>query len=297
MDEIKLFEQLQPPPPPDALRMREAARARLAAAASAPRAHPARRRRITIAAVSAVAMAAAGVGYGLTATLGGTAAHGAPSPLTTTAAGLTAVEGCPGMYRVAGALKQVSGTRLIIMGHFPVTVATTSSTSVTVPASGTAGDITDGSDVIVEGEWSGTTLVAGKVGIEAGLGLRTAAVASPAPTLASGTVTDVHHGSFTVAATFISDLRPIHRMIPVTTTNSTLVMTSDSASLSQLNTGVGVVAVGRIGPDGMLTASTVAEPSFLAVGLGLGLGNGPYKLQPSGCSPSEIAAAASVAGA
>jgi hypothetical protein len=46
VDEIKLFEDLQPPASPDALRMRAAARARLTAAAAAP---PAQHRRTAVA--------------------------------------------------------------------------------------------------------------------------------------------------------------------------------------------------------------------------------------------------------
>ncbi len=42
----------------------------------------------------------------------------------------------------------------------PVTAATSASTVITCPTSGTVNDITDGSHVEVQGTWSGETLAA-----------------------------------------------------------------------------------------------------------------------------------------
>jgi hypothetical protein len=326
VDEIKLFEELQPPPPPDVPRMREAARARLTAATSAPRAHPVSTRRGGVVAVAAAAaLVAAGTGYGLAATRGGSSSPrgtasgpgraSGPGPATgpATTAGLTAVNGCPGMYITAGALKQVSGTRLVIQpandtDHVnriwraqPVTVATSPSTAVSRPSTGTPSDITDGSQVVVTGAWSGTTLAATHVDIAAA-GLPAPGSYGPrlprhlptlrplkgtlGPPVAIGTVVDAHDGSFTVAE---------HNPIPgpldrvqVITSQSTQVVARAGSSLSQLSLGANVVAVGQIGPDGVLTARTVAEQS----GVKTLLAGGPVKIRTSGCSASAITAAA-----
>lgn len=338
VDEVKLFEELQPPPPPDAARMREAARARLAAAMSAPPACPARRRNTVVAAAAAAALVAAGAGYGLTASpdgsgslpgggpgsLPGTATRGS-STRPATAAGLTAVRGCPGMYITAGTLEQVSGTRLILQpandhDHVnrawrakPVTVATSASTAVTRPVSGTVSDITDGSHVVVQGTWSGKTLAATQVGIEAALpplssfgphvprnapklGKLGAGVIPPKlgqfgpgliPPVVSGTVADAHDGRFTVVTQAPSGLR-----VQVVTSGSTTVVAKATASLSQLDLGSDVVAVGQIGSDGVLTAGTVTEPSVMEIVLA----GGPAKLRTSSCSASAITAAAIQAG-
>jgi Domain of unknown function (DUF5666) len=322
VEEIKLFKELQPPPPRDAPRMREAARARLTAVTSAPLAHPARRRRSVVVPVAvAAALVAAGTGYGLTAAQGGssplpsTATRGGPSPLPSTAAGLAAVRGCPGKYITAGTLEQVNGTQLILQpandrDHQnrtwraqPVTVATSSSTVITRPVSGTVSDITDGSQVIVQGTWSGGKLAATEVGIEAALPKPSSFGPRPqhlrkllsprgwlGPPIATGTVVDAHDGSFAVV--IYDPIIGARTPIQVTTSESTKVVARASASLSQLNPGANVVAVGQIGPHGVLTASTVAEPSVLEIVLA----GGPAKIGPSGCSASAITTAAVLAG-
>jgi hypothetical protein len=329
VDEIKLFKELQPPPLPDAPRMRHAARARLSTAFSAPVAPPVGRGgKVKVVAVAgAAALVAAGAGYGLTAAQGGTGstrsiadprggasagansgshAHSQPA----TAAGLTAVRGCPGMYITAGTLEQVNGAQLIIQpandrdrGNRawqakPVTVATNASSAITRPTSGTVGDITDGSHVLVEGSWSGQKIVASQVGIEAALPSPSSfgpTIAPNAPTLGhrpvpgampplfAGTVADVHDGSFTVAT-----LAPPGLQVQVTTSGATKVVARTSVSPSQLDLGSNVVAVGPIGADGVLTASTVAESSLINTLLA----GGPAKIRSSGCSASAITTAA-----
>lgn len=309
MDEIQLFEELQPPPPPDAPRMREAARARLTTVTSAPPARPARRRH-TMVAAAATALVAAGTTYGLVASHGesprGTAAaRGGPSAPRATAAGLTTVQGCPGMYLTAGTLEQVNGTQLIIQPPTaqPVTVATASSTAVTIPAGGTVSDITDGSQVIVRGTSSGQTLAAAEVDIRAAAlpapssfapvpgGARKTGQLGPgaAPPVAIGTVANSSDGSFTVVMSAPTDLQ-----VQVTTSNSTKVVTTASASLTQLNLGANAVAVGPIGANGVLTASTVAESSS---GNGALVAGRLVRLRTSSCSASAITSAAILAGA
>ncbi|HXC80675.1 MAG TPA: hypothetical protein VNV62_02395 [Trebonia sp.] len=325
MDEIKLFKELQPPSPHDVARMRHAARARLTVAFSAPVAYPARRRTTVVAMAGAAALVAAGTGYSLSAAQGGTgaprgtadargganaSASSRSHPQQATAAGLTAVRGCPGMYITAGTLDQVNGARLIIQpandqDHVnrtwqakPVTVATTASSAITRPASGTVGDITDGSHVFVDGSWSGETLVASQVGIEATLPspssfgpsippnapkLGSKPAPGAMPPFADGTVVDAHDGSFTVVTRVPAGLR-----VRVTTSSSTKVVARTSVSPSQLDLGSNVVAVGPIGANGVMTASTVAESSLINTLLA----GGPAKIRSSGCSASAITTAA-----
>jgi hypothetical protein len=317
VDEIKLFEELQPPPPPDALRMRAAARARLTAATSAQLAHPPRRRGTVLAIVGAATLVAAGTGYGLAATQAGSVRPGGSRFLPTTAAGLTAVQGCPGKYITAGTLKQVRGRQLIIQpandtDHVnrvwraqPVTVATNASTAITVPATGTVSDITDGSRVMVQGAWTGRRLAATQVAIQAGLppagsfGPRFPRhpghvrkigppKGMPGPPFTTGTVEDAHDGGFTLVAR--NPLQGVQR-VHVITSSATKVLGYTRTSLSQLRLGADVVAVGPIGHDDLLTASTVTEPS----GGQIMLAGGPVKIRSSGCSAAAITTAAILA--
>jgi Domain of unknown function (DUF5666) len=316
MDEIKLYEQLQPPPPPDAGRLREAARARLTTATSAPLAHPPKRRSTVLAVTAAAALAAAGTSYGLAATYGAASPRLSTTGGRTTPIGLTAVQGCPGQYITAGTLKQVSGTQLIVQpasdsDHVnrawrsqQVTVATKASTVTRIPASGTVSDITDGARVSVQGTWSGDRLAATQVDIQAGLPpMRSFGPRFPrnpgnlrklspppgtpkfGPPFATGTVKDAHGGDFTVL--WQSPLQGVRR-IRVTTSGSTSVETNASASLSQLTLGANIVAVGSLGHDGVMTASAVTEePS----GTLILLPHSPVKIRSSGCSAPAITTA------
>lgn len=309
MDEIKLFAELQPPPPPGAVRMREAARARLTAATSAPPVHPARRRSTVVAVAAAGALVAAGTGYGLAAAQGRPSSVPAgSSPIPATVAGLTAVTGCPGEYVTAGTLKKLSDTHATIQPGSSdqlVTVATSRSTVITRPARGGVSDITDGSRVFVQGSWSGRRLAATQVGIEAGLPVpgsvgprfprhpgKVRTLKPPKgvlpPPIASGTVENAHDGSFTVV---MHSAIPGARRVHVITSQSTRVLTDASTSLSRLDIGADVVAVGRIGRDGTLRASTVTEPAGGRIMIGAGL----VKLRTSSCSASAITTAAILA--
>jgi Domain of unknown function (DUF5666) len=317
VDEITLFEELRPPLPPDALRIREAARARLTAATGVPSVRPAWRRRSPVmAAAAAAALVAGGASYGLTASPGASRPlPGDRSRVPATAAGLTAVHGCPGMYITAGTLEQVHGTQAVIQPANdtdrvsrawqaqPVAVATGSATAITLPASGTVSDITNGAHVLVQGTWAGGTLVATEVDVEAALPSPGSFGPHPSghvptlrrggllgPPIANGTVTGASDGSFAVIVT--SPLLGTHR-IQVSTSNSTKVLARTSASLSQLAIGANVVAVGQIARDGVLTASTVAQTS----GVRMLLAGGPVKIRTSSCSASAITTAAVLAGA
>jgi hypothetical protein len=265
---------------------------------------PRRRRAAAVAVAAAAALVAGGTAYGLTA------AQHASSARPGTTAGLTAVQGCPGTYLAAGTLAKVSGTQAIIQPR--ITVATSASTVITRPVSGTVSDITDGSHVVVLGTWSRRRLAATEVGIEVGLprvqrlGIVAVAPQSPfarqAPHLrkstpikvlllpfAAGTVADAHRGSFTLVLR-----NPVMgvRRIQVLTSNSTKVLARASASLSQLGIGGNVVAVGKIGSRGVLRASTMAETSVT----GIITGGSLLKVRPSGCSAAAIETAAVLAG-
>jgi len=267
-------------------------------------------------AAAAAAAVAAGAGYGITAAQGDSSRLPSTAAGTTTTAGLTAVHGCPGLYITAGTLRQVSGTRLVVKpandtDHVnrvwraqPVTVATTGSTAITAPATGTVSDITDGSQVQVSGTWSGSSLAATQVSLVTGKppqgsfgpqfnsrpghlhrigpkGLRFPA--------ANGTVADVHNGGFTVL-----DHDPVlgYYRVRVITSSSTKVQGYTRTSLSQLHLGANIVAVGTIGRDGVMTAITVAESGVSQTILA----GGPVKIRTSGCSASAITTAVVLVG-
>jgi hypothetical protein len=264
-----------------------------------------RHRRIAFGAVAstvAVALAAAAL-LAVTAS-----APTGSSRLPVTTAGLSAVQGCPGEYATAGTLKQVSGTRLTIQqandtGN--VTVATDASTVITMPATGTVSDITNGLQVMVQGTWSGRSLAATQVTVGVGQLGPPAAAAPPrlprhrghhpslnppngTPRLVSGTAEDVHDGSFTL---ILRGPAPGAGRIDVVTSNSTTVKTDAKVSLSQLTLGADVVAAGPE-HNGVITAGSVTEPP----GGHLVLPPGPIKIRPHGCSASAITTAAILAG-
>src|SRR5258708_39435522 len=70
------------------------------------------------------------------------------------------------------------------------------------------------------------------------------------PPFTNGTVEDAHDGRFTVVS---QNPLPGVQRVQVITANSTKVQTDASPSLSQLNLGANVVAVGTIGRDGVMT--------------------------------------------
>jgi hypothetical protein len=169
---------------------------------------------------------------------------------------LTAVTGCTGLELATGTLEQVSGGRLVIgtaSGH-PVTVRTTDSTRVTI-AGALPGLITDGAPVIALGRQSGTTIAAASVTIGPGPGGKgngTLRVTPPPGwAVARGTVADASTSGFTVVT-------PGGTRVPVTTAGSTTVVVPD-ARAGQLQPGITTVAVGRIRPDGALTAVGVLQ--------------------------------------
>jgi hypothetical protein len=241
-------------------------------------------RRVLVAAVAATVVVAGGACYGLTAALSGSGS----SPAVSAAAGLTAVSGCPGRAATSGTLEQVKGTSLVIKAIRTgrrVTVTTSASTQINRQVTGSVGDITGGSQVIVHGTGSRGTLAAGQVTI--GVELRKppgyhgnphVRGGSPAAGgIAAGTVTDAGAAGFTV-------IMPGGVRIPVATSASTTVYTLKGTSLSRLRIGGFTAAAGRAGRPGRLAAATVDQGAHLPR-------ISPRQPGGAGCSPAAVAAA------
>lgn len=259
-----------------------------------------RRRLLVIAAAAAGVLVIGGTSYGLTAGLGGSGpSAGTPDAdgHAATGAGLAAVSGCPGLEATSGTLERVNGTSLVLqtLGGAPVTVTVPASAKVTRQVTGSVSDIADGTQVIVRGTGSAGTIAAQSISIAVvpklpGLphpGHRrgpTRTFRGPAGTggIAIGTVTGAGTGSFTV-------IMPGGLRVPVTTSGSTTVLTLASASLSQLQAGELIVAVGSAGPDA-LAAATVEQGTQLPQVVSPG--NGIARVPGLGCSPSAVATAA-----
>jgi Domain of unknown function (DUF5666) len=262
---------------------------------------PGRRRLLVIAVAAAGILAIGGASYGLTAGLGGSGPPaGAPKANGSrgTGAGLTAVSGCPGLEATSGTLDRVNGASLVLKtaGAAAVTVTASASTNVARQVTGSISDVADGAQVIVHGTGSDGTIAAQNISIAVlpklpgpphhghrrGL-IRTGRGAVGQGGIAIGTVADASTGSFTV-------VMPGGLRAPVTTSGSTTVLTLASASLSQLQAGDLVVAVGSAAPDGALAAATIEQGTQLPQVIPRG--NGIAKLPRLGCSPSAVATAA-----
>jgi hypothetical protein len=188
------------------------------------------------------------------------------------------VNGCARLAQVTGTLGQVSGTALVIRTSSgqPVRVTTTASTRVSLSAAPLS-DITDGAYVRVDGVKSDGTIAAGKVAVgelPSGKpqlpGGKYTAQTLPGGTIVQGTVADATSAGFTVDTS-------AGTQVPVTTSGNTLVAVN-SASPSELQTGVNTIVVGYAEPDGRLPAIAIAQFPSAAQGA----------LVVSGCSPSSI---------
>jgi hypothetical protein len=183
---------------------------------------------------------------------------------------LTAVTGCTQLEQADGTLEQVNGTSLVIRtaSGQPVTVTTTASTFVAVSGP-LLSDITDGASVMVRGHSSDGTITAAVVTV----GPPFSAVNPPGYVPVQGTVSDASTAGFTLVTS--SGTR-----VPVTTSGDTLVVVPH-ASPGQLQAGTSIFAVGRVGPDGTLSARGVAAITQLPSGPHLGV-------SVRDCSPSSI---------
>jgi hypothetical protein len=231
-----------------------------------------RRRAALLASAAAALVVLGGIGYGATAIL---TRH-------TNDTVLTAVTGCSGYKLAAGTLQQVNGTSFVIKtaDGQRVTVTTTGSTVVSV-AGPLLSDITNGKRVIVLGHSSGGSVAAASVTVTSSLRRLTV---SPPPgwVVVRGTARDTTASGFTVVASGGT-------IVPVTTTASTFVV-DRNAGVTQLRTGVSVVAVGHAASDRTLSAAGVLQQRIVPQPSG-GQFQVHLNMQARGCSPAALAVA------
>ncbi|HEX3490346.1 MAG TPA: hypothetical protein VHU92_13430 [Streptosporangiaceae bacterium] len=232
------------------------------------------RRRAWLAGAAAAVVLLGGVGYAVSRLTG----H-PPEAV------LTSVGGCSGVRLASGTLERVTGSSLVIKtaGGQSVTVSTTRSTKETV-AGPLLSDITDGAPVIVLGPRSAGTVRA----VSATVGLPPVGVGqgslkqTPPPGWVSvrGTVAAAGSAGFSVVTSDGSRVR-------VVTSSSTFVVVP-RASLSQLRTGVTVVAVGYAGGRRTLSALGVVQepPGSIQV---------HFSIAARGCSQASLASAIATA--
>jgi hypothetical protein len=258
---------------PEAAAVREAAAAAEAAQPARPR-RTARRaakgpwRRAMLVAGSAAAALVLLVGIG--AVTGYVHVH-VDLPGHGTGPALTAVTGCTQLEQADGTLAQVTGDSLVIKtaSGQPVTVTTTASTLVAMSGP-LLSDITDGASVMVRGGYSSDGTIAAAI---VTVGPPFSAVNRPGFVPVQGTVSDASTAGFTLVTSGGT-------RIAVTTSSDTLVVVTH-ASLSQLQAGTSIFAVGQAGPDGTLSARGVAAITQLA--------SGPHNsVSVKDCSPSSI---------
>jgi hypothetical protein len=253
--------------------------------------------RLLVAAAAALMLAAGGLSYGLVRVLGGN-----ENSSVVAAAGVTAVNGCPGLAATAGTLERVTGTSLVLKapGGAPETVTTSASTKLSRQVAGTVSDITDGANVVVFGPGAHGGIAARRIIISALPELSSGPPAprhrhghghppthaqkpnsSPPGGRAGGTVADASTGSFTV-------IMPGGFHLRVTTSGSTTVYAQATATLGQLQSGGFVVAAGSVTADGALAAATVEQGALMPH---IQHGNGIVQEPWLGCSPSAVATA------
>jgi hypothetical protein len=251
-----------------------------------------RRRTLLAAGVAAALVLLAAIGLGASNNFVhitfGTGGNGAGTVLT-------AVTGCTGVEQAVGTIEQVNGSSLVIKtaSGQPVTVTTTASTFVSMSGA-LRSEITDGASVMVRGPSSGGTIEAAVVTV----GPPFSAVNPPGYVPVKGTVSDASSTGFTLVTS--SGTR-----VPVTTSGGTLVIVPH-ASLSQLQHGAIIHALGLAGPDGTLSAQAVTAISQFPLGAPPGVHLPGAHLHISvhmhvaghvhGCSPRALAAALLPAG-
>ncbi len=294
IDVLRRFRDEMPAPSAGAwARARTAIEAARSAEGQPGRQHerdPRRRPSLWIAAaVAGILVVAGGTWAGLAA------AGGAPDSRTGSglAAGLTAVDGCPGLEATSGSAVRVQGSGVVLKtrGGRLVTVTTRASSAVYRQVAGSAGEITDGGRVIVHGATARGRLAATQVIIGASLlvppGFRPHPSRLRRPAIpqgfAIGTVTGARAGGFTVVMAGGID-------VPVTTSGSTIVFRLARSSVSQLRAGERTLAFGTAGPHGTLAAASVDQGNQLPqIQPG---GSGIARLHRQGCSPTAVATAA-----
>jgi hypothetical protein len=236
--------------------------------------HTGRRTRLLACAAAAFVLLG-GVGYAVDAALAGHTASPASGAKT---AAFVKVSGCAALAEVTGTLQQVNGTSLAVQtsNGQSVTVTVTPSTLVS-QLDGSMADITDGAHVSVGGTESNGILAASKISVglpgegkKAPGGGSEHVITTPGITVVQGTVADATAVGFTV-------VESNRTQMPVTTSSQTHIAVF-RASLSDLQTGGNIMAVGVAGSNGTLAAAVIAQ---VAPGM-------QDTLTVSNCSPTSI---------
>jgi hypothetical protein len=214
--------------------------------------------------------------------------HFGSTPPTAT---LTAVGGCTPLEEATGTLEQVNGSSLVIdtPSGQPVTLTTTASTFAGMSGA-LLSDIRDGAPVRVTGPSSDGTIAALLVATSLRGSLQQTHPSVSGAITVQGTATDVTSTGFTV-------LTSGGTRVPVTTSGSTTV-TVLNVSLSQLQPGALVAAIGFAGPQGTLSARAivqprvgVAQPSPGVPGANRSASMSVSSSAKDGCSPTSLALA------
>ena len=221
----------------------------------ADRVVPAKRNRMIPYAAAAVAIVLSAGSYGLTSALTGAGHQGPPRhPVTT---GKLIPTGCGQIQLATGQLTAVTGDDLTLgSGTGAVTVVASQATTFTRLATGTASDIADDDYAVVAGTPEGSPQAGGTFAATAVM------VTFPGPSVISaplpgadvlfGAVTDVTGSGFTLSEGNSTQAN-------VVLSASTPVIAEEHATLSQLQLGNFITAVGGVGPDGTLNADAVSQ--------------------------------------
>jgi hypothetical protein len=166
--------------------------------------------------------------------------------------------GAPGRGGVAGTIKSINGSTLVLTtsGGATETVATTSATTVTKATTASLADVNAGDHVVILGTGT-TTLAAASITDRAQAGSAAGApggggrFGGDGMGLVSGTVAEVGSGSLTVT-------EPNGTTIKVTTSSSTTVTNLQTMKVSDLAPGQSVRVRGTT-TNGTVTATSIEE--------------------------------------
>jgi hypothetical protein len=254
---------------------------------------PVRRTLLAVGAASAAAVLIGVAGHAA----GFVQFHFGGTPGTSGSTALTAVGGCTPLEEASGTLEQVNGSSLVIEtpGGQPVTLTTTASTFAGMSGA-LLSDIRDGAPVRVTGPSSDGTIAALLVTTSLHGSLPETHPSVPGAITVDGTAADVTSSGFTV-------LTSGGTRVPVTTSGYTTV-TVFNVSLSQLQPGALIAAVGFAGPQGTLSARAVMQPGVGVVQPPPGVPGAKVGASMSvsgsstghGCSPTSLALAMGTAG-
>jgi hypothetical protein len=243
------------------------------------------RRRVLLTAAAAVVLAAAGTTWGL-------AGRGTGTP-SATAAGLTAVTGCPTLGETGGILERVHGTRLVVRtpGGQDIPVTAAGPTAVHAIIWGSLSDITNGAEVQASlvaghGTFQARGILVNRHPDRPYLPGGAQVPVQPGQRFIStrGTVSNVHPGGFTIT-------QPDGQQLQVATTSATRVTVMVVRRTDQLRAGQAVLVVGEMRGDHVLAAAIFEEgpilPSIVVE---------PNRTASGSCEPAAVAAALALGG-